>query len=290
VGGAAGDRCRQGTDTMTAALASEFTLSDDQLRTAASRAGVDGLPTVLKVRSRHTTIDRREAAFGRAARELLSRRLIIDGAVHPELVEVLQTLHRPDRELAMRLVTPDGEARISVVRRGTLSVSARRTGEDIRLRIIGHTVDLHDAVSALLAEMPAARPADVAAVGAPLQEFSEMLSGTHDQLCLADRIRALGAERHAAMLLGSALASRRAFAEIVYCPLVEGEDRIMRGPAAVAVFYTGRGRIVAAPSVSPTGQLWTTLKPGSDRVIRQAISQLIDLARQTWGMARDAGT
>jgi hypothetical protein len=268
---------------MTAALSTRFTLSDDQLRAAASQVGAGGLPTVLTVRPRHATIDRREAAFDRATRELVSRRLIVDGAVHPELVEVLQTLHRPDRELAARLVTPDGEARISVVRRGTLSVCARRTGDDIGLRIIGHTVDLHDAVSALLAELPAARPADVAAVGAPLQEFSEMLSGTHDARCLTDRIRGLGADPHAAMLLGTALGSRRAFAEIVYCPLVDGEDRITRGPGAVAVFYTKRGRIVGAPSASPTGQLWSTVKAGSDRAFGQAVSQLIELTGQGWG-------
>jgi hypothetical protein len=272
---------------MTTALASRFTLSDDQFRAAASEAGVGGLPAVLTVRPRHSTIERREAARNRATRELVSRKFIIGGAVHPDLAAALQTLHRPDRELAVRLVTPDGQARISVVRRGTFSVCARRTGDDLGLRVIGHTVDLRDAVSALLAELPAARPADVSPVGAPLQEFAEALSGTGDAVCLADRIRALGAEPRAAVLLGSALASRQAFAEIVYCPLVAGEDRITRGPAAVAVFYTKRGRLVGAPSASPTGQLWTTLKAGSDQVLRQAISQLIDLAGHTWGMARD---
>ena len=49
-------------------------------------------------------------------------------------------------------------------------------------------------------------------------------------------------------------------------------------PAAVGVFYTKRGRIVGAPSASPSGQLWTTLKAGSDHAIKQAIGQLVELS------------
>ena len=96
------------------------------------------------------------------------------------------------------------------------------------------------------------------------------------------RIRALGAETRSAMLLGSALSSRLAFAEIVYYPLASDEGRISRSPAAVAIFYTKRGRIVAAPSASPSGELWTTLKTGSDHTITRAISQLIELSPQRW--------
>jgi hypothetical protein len=84
------------------------------------------------------------------------------------------------------------------------------------------------------------------------------------------------------MLLGSALASRQAFAEIVYYSLDGGEGRISRHPAAVGVFYTKRGRIVSAPSASPAGQLWTTLKAGSDHAIKQAIGQLVELSTDRW--------
>ena len=282
MGVAAGDRCGQGVDTVTAALSAQLRLTDDQLRVVASRVGVHDLPTVLASRPRHASIDRREAAFDRAARELVSRNLIVEGAVHPELVALLQALQRPDRELAMRLATPEGAARISVVRRGTWCVLSRRIGDDILLGVIGHGVELQDVASALLAELPRAQPADVQPVTAPLQEMAESLSGTHDAAELADRIRALGAEPRAGMLLGSALASRQAFVEIVYYALADAEDRICRGPGAVAVFYTKRGRIIAAPSASPTGQLWTTLKAGTDHAFGQTIGQLIELAGQSW--------
>jgi hypothetical protein len=95
-------------------------------------------------------------------------------------------------------------------------------------------------------------------------------------------VRALGADPAAAMALGSALASRVAFAEIVYYTLDVDADRISRFPAAVGVFYTKRGRIVAAPSASPSGQLWTTLKPGSDHAIKQAVGQLVELSTDRW--------
>jgi hypothetical protein len=113
--------------------------------------------------------------------------------------------------------------------------------------------------------------------------MAESLSATHDPALLGDRIRALGAESRAAMQLGAALGSRQAFAEIVYYVLAREHGRIVRSPAAVAVFYTKRGRIVAAPSASPTGQLWTTLKPGSDHALGQAIAQLVELATEGWG-------
>jgi hypothetical protein len=268
---------------VTTALSLPLALSIDELQAVALRVGVRDLPTVLDVRLCYATIDVRDAALDRAARGLVSRNLINDGTVNPVLVSMLQTLQRPDREVAMRFATPDGTARISAVRRGSLCLLARRVGDGVALQIIGHGLDVHAVASALLAELPKTRAADVQPVGAPLQEMSERLCGTHDPAVLADQIRAVGAEPHAAMLLGAALGSREAFGEIVYYALAEDEGRISRAPGAVAVIYTKRGRIIAAPSLSPAGQLWTTLKPGTDHAFRQAIGQLAELSDHGWG-------
>jgi hypothetical protein len=283
VGGAAGHRRGQGIDTVTAALSHQVTLTECELQTLAFRLGIHDLPVVLAVRPRHATVDSRDAATNRATQELVSRNLIVDDQVHPDLVSVLQALQRPDRELAMRLVTPDGTARVSAVRRGSRGVLARRIGDDISLRTVGESGELRDMAGALLAELPQAKPAEIHPVGAPLLEMSECLSGTHDSVGFADRIRALGAESKAAMLLGAALASRQAFAEIVHYALADDEGRISRSPAAVGVFYTKRGRIVGAPSASPSGQLWATLKAGSDHAVVDAIGQLVGLANDEWG-------
>jgi hypothetical protein len=192
----------------------------------------------------------------------------------------VRALHRPDRELAMRIATPDGITRISMARQGALGVLARRVGNKIVLR--AHGAELREATQALLAELPRMQPAPIDRVGAPLDDMTECLDGGGEGPQLADRIYTLGSERRSAMLLGSALSSCFAFAEIVYYPLASDEGRISRSPAAVAVFYTKRGRIVAAPSASPTGQLWTTLKTGSDHTISQAIGQLIELSAERW--------
>jgi hypothetical protein len=82
------------------------------------------------------------------------------------------------------------------------------------------------------------------------------------------------------MLLGASLASRQAFADIVYYTLAPSLDRVCRSPGAVGVFYTKRGRIIGAPTASATEELWATLKAGSDRAIAQAIGGLIDLTNQ----------
>lgn len=268
---------------MSAALVDELNLTGDELRVLAFRVGADDLLAALNMQPRHPTIDERESAFDRAARELLSRNLIVGDLVHPDLVPVLQALARPDREVAMRLVTPEGTARVSVVRRDTLCVLARRIGQNVTVRILGHCTELSDVIAALLTELPAGRPAEVDPVAAPLLEMTACLSGTHDPMQLADSIRALGADSRAAMRLGVALASRQAFAEIVYRALADAEGRIHRGPAAVGVFYTKRGRIIGAPSASPTGQLWATLKAGTEHAFGQAITQLVELADERWG-------
>lgn len=268
---------------MTAALQYSFLLTDTELMAAAGRVGVRSFPSVLAVRPRYATLDGLSDALGQATQALTARELIVDGVVDGELKAILAALQRPDRELAMRLVTPEGIARICVIRRGHLCVLARRVGHDIALKNLGHSSELDDAAAALIAELPRANPAEVTPVGAPLTTVTEYLSGTHDPGVLADRIRALGAEPRAAMLLGSALASRQAFAEIVYHHLDDEEGRIVRSPAAVGVFYTKRGRIVGAPSASPAGQLWTTLKAGSDHAVGQAVAQLVELADEGWG-------
>lgn len=265
------------------AVASQFVLTDDELQVIAARIGIQGFPAVLAIRPRHSTVDTLTAAFDRATTTLMSRRLISDGEVTPELVPLLQALQRPDRELAVRLVTPEGMARLALVRRGNLGVLARRVANEITLRVIEGEPGLVEITRALIGELPRAEAAQITPVGAPLEAVSRQLSGTHDAAQLADRIRSLGAESRAAMLLGSALASRAAFAEIVYYALCNDADRISRRPAAVGVYYTKRGRIVGAPSASPSGQLWTTLKPGSDHAISQAIGQLVELSDDGWG-------
>jgi hypothetical protein len=267
---------------VTATLTPRFVVTDDELQVIASRVGVQALPIVLGIRPRHGTESALLEAADHATRALTERGLIDDGEARPELATLLRALQRPDRELAMRLVTPEGIAGVAVVRQGAQCISARRVANEIVLEVVQGEASLSAAAGALVRHLPASAAAEISPVGAPLDTASEALSGTHDAAVLSDRIRALGADPRTAMLLGSALASRLAFAEIVYFTLDGDADLISRRPAAVGVFYTKRGRIVGAPSASPSGQLWTTLKAGSDHAIKQAIGQLVELSTNRW--------
>lgn len=267
---------------MSVTLTPHFAVTDDEMLVIVSRLGIDALPVVLGLRPRHGTETDMAKAEEHATRMLGQRGLIRDGEVAEKLVPLLRALQRPDRELAMRLVTPDGTARLAVVRQGSQCISVRRVGNKIVIEALEGQATEDQAARALLTQLPAAPAADIDPVGAPLDAVSDALSGTHDAALLSDRIRALGADARTAMLLGSALASRQAFAEVVYYILDRDEGRITRPPTAVGVFYTKRGRIVGAPSASPTGQLWTTLKAGSDHAVRQAVGQLVELAPERW--------
>jgi hypothetical protein len=267
---------------VTATLTPRFVVTDDELQVVADRVGVQALPVVLGIRPRHSTESALIEAADHATRALTDRGLIHDGEARPELAALLRALQRPDRELAMRLVTPEGIAGVAVVRQGAQCISARRVANKIVLEVVAGEASLSAAAQALVRHLPTSAAAEISPVGAPLDAAVEALSGTHDSAVLSDRIRALGAEARTAMLLGSALASRLAFAEIVYYALNGDADLIARCPAAVGVFYTKRGRIVGAPSASPSGQLWTTLKAGSDHAIKQAIGQLVELSTERW--------
>lgn len=274
-------RARRGPEVVALTAAVEhpqLTLSDEELQLIAARIGVQSLPVVLALRPRHDDLTALAATADVATRRLVGRGLIRDGVVASDLADQLHILQRPERELAMRLVTPDGIVRISVAARGGTGAWARRVGSEITLGCVTGPMGLAELTRPLLGVLPAAPAADIVPVSAPLEAAGPALTGTHDAAHLADRIRSLGAEPRAAMLLGSALAGRQAFAEIVYYTLDPEHDRVTRAPGAVAVFYTKRGRIVGAPSASPSGQLWTTLKAGSDHAIRQAVGQLVEQA------------
>jgi EspG family len=267
---------------VTASLASHFVVTDDEMHVIASRLGVQSLPVVLGLRPRHATETDLYAAVDYATRSLSARGLISDGEIAADIVPLIGALQRPERELAMRLVTPDGIARVAVIRHGVQCISVLRVDGKVVIESTEGPPTMAQAAGALLRRLPASPAADIDPVGAPLDAVVDALSDTHDSALLSDRIRALGADARTAMLHGSALASRQAFAEIVYYALDGDEGRISRHPIAVGVFYTKRGRIVAAPSASPSGQLWTTLKAGSDHAIRHAIGHLVELSAERW--------
>jgi hypothetical protein len=173
---------------VTATLTPRFVVTDDELQVVADRVGVQALPVVLGIRPRHSTESALIEAADHATRALTDRGLIHDGEARPELAALLRALQRPDRELAMRLVTPEGIAGVAVVRQGAQCISARRVANEIVLEVVAGEASLSAAAQALVRHLPASAAAEVSPVGAPLDAAVEALSGTHDSAVLSDRI------------------------------------------------------------------------------------------------------
>ncbi|WP_280194764.1 ESX secretion-associated protein EspG, partial [Nocardia farcinica] len=87
-------------------------------------------------------------------------------------------------------------------------------------------------------------------------------------------VYALGVAERDAPRYGLAFESCRAYAEIVAYAHVDGVTT--RPPCAAVVYETGRGRIVVAPGIAPDQQVWSTVTPGTDHRVAQAISGLIE--------------
>ncbi|MDF2583269.1 MAG: hypothetical protein K0R33_1912 [Mycobacterium sp.] len=268
---------------MSAPTASVFAVTDDELALIGSGIGVTDFPVVLAIRPRHSDTTTLRHAQEHARQCLVRRGLMgAEGDPHPDLADAVHALRRPARELAVRLVTPDGNARVSVARSACTTVSVRRVRNELQLKLITDTHDRSAMIRAVLAELPSAPAAATEAFGAPARDLASALDGGHAARYLTDRLRALGASQRTALALGTAFAARTAFAEIVCHALDPVADRVVRGPGAVGVFYTARGRVVSAPSVSPSGQLWSTLKSGTDHRLAQAVSQLTELVPGGW--------
>lgn len=267
---------------MTTGLQQTFALSNDEVFALADRIGAREVPCTLGLRSVHPTVDERDQAMVRAIRSLQSRGVVEDGEVDPDLVWMLAAVQRPDRRLAIRTVTPDGNGYSCIIRAGRLGVLVRRLGGGITLDAVEGITEISCVTANVVTELPTGRPAEIDPIGAPIGELCDALSGTRGALEIADRVRPLGATSHAAMLVGAALATREAFAEIVYHALGDGGERLSRVGAAVAVYYTRRGRIVGIPGQSPVGELWSTMTAGSDRAIAHAIGNLVELSDERW--------
>lgn len=82
---------------MPSLAVSEFVVSEDELQVVAERAGVQSFPTVLAVRRKYSTLALLEEAYDRATVRLGERGLLVDGAVYPELIDLVRALQRPER-------------------------------------------------------------------------------------------------------------------------------------------------------------------------------------------------
>ncbi|MGW5142101.1 ESX secretion-associated protein EspG [Nocardia beijingensis] len=250
-------------------------LTNDALLVVAERLGVQTLPLVLSVAPRQDSIEEYRAARERALSGLIGAGLLdAEGEVESDLAAALFVLAQPDRELVARVYTEDGARRFCLARRGERHALAVRSGDSFDVTSIW--ADGSDASLArpLLAALGACEPAQIAGFSALASELADRMDAAEGSGDYADAMYALGVGERDAAVLGLAFGSCRAYAEIVAYAHQDGLTR--RAPGAVAVYDTGRGRIVAAPMVAPDQRIWSTVTTGTDHRVTQAVATLLE--------------
>lgn len=250
-------------------------LTTDALLALADRLGVQTLPTVLAVWPQWETFDELSQARDRALIMLKSDGLLDTyGEVAAELSDALTALANPERELVVRVYGASDPIRISLVRRGEQHALAVRRGDDFDITSIwtdGSGAALARPILDALGHRDAAQ---VASFSAPATEVAERLDGATESSDYADAVYALGVQAHDATAYGLAFGSCHSFAEIV--AYAHDAGITTRSPGAVVVYDTAYGRIAAAPGSAPDQQVWSTVTPGTDHRIAQAISGLVE--------------
>ncbi|MDO3647284.1 ESX secretion-associated protein EspG [Nocardia mangyaensis] len=251
------------------------TLTNDSLLAVADRLGVQTLPLVLAVGPQQDTFEAWQAARDAAVAELAATGIFDTyGDVEPGLADAMHILAQPDAELVARSYGDDDRRRICLARRGAGHAGAVRTGSTFD--ITTSTIDGSDRelTRLLLAALPPCAPAEIAGVSVAADELASRLDAAETTSQYVDAMYALGIDAHQATVLGAAFGTCRGYTEIV--AVVHHNGLTTRAPGAVAVYDTARGRIVVAPSTAPDGQLWSTMTPGTDHRLTQAVGALLE--------------
>jgi hypothetical protein len=267
------------------------TLTNDGLFAVAERLGVQTLPLVLAVAPHHDSYDDWQAAQERAVTGLTDAGVFDSyGEVSSDLAQALFVLTQPERELVARIYrTPhpavsnrpggaDDRAdvvRVCLARRGEDHAIAVRTGDDFDLQTFWSDGSGESLARPLLGALGTCTAAEIPDFSVLSQDLGERLSAASTASEYADACYALGVLDREATVLGLAFESCYAYAEIVAYTHQNGIAT--RTPGAVAVYDTARGRIIAIPGLAPDQQSWSTVTPGTDHRIAQAISALIEM-------------
>ncbi|MBB5912846.1 hypothetical protein BJY24_001713 [Nocardia transvalensis] len=251
-------------------------VTNDGLLVLAERLGVQTLPLVLSIGPQQDSFDEWTVAQRRAATALTGAGVIDGhGEVDPDLAATLHTLSQPDRELVARVFTAGARpVRICLARRGEQCALAVRTEDDVDITSVWADEPAAALMRPVFDALGACPPAEVANFSALSDDLAERLDAAKTSADYADAVYALGVATHDATAYGLAFASCHAYAEIV---AYDHDDGITtRPPGAVVIYDTGRGRIVAAPNAAPDQRVWSTVTPGTDHRVAQAISALIE--------------
>ncbi|WP_330183363.1 ESX secretion-associated protein EspG [Nocardia sp. NBC_01503] len=251
------------------------TLTNDSVIALAAELGVQTLPLVLSVGPQQDSYTEWNLGQELARAELRTARILDSrGDVDPDTATALFVLAQPDCELAARIYTADGQVRVCLARRAENTVVAIRRGDSLDIRSIWTDGRGDSLARPILDALGAFPPAEVASFSALSTDLSERFDNATTSEDFASAVYSLGVADTDATVYGLALSSTHAYAEVVAYAYADGVTD--RSPGAVVVYDTARGRIVAAPGIAPDQQVWSTLTPGTDHRVAQAISGLVE--------------
>ena len=263
------------------------------LRRVGMRLGVTTWPVVLDLFAIDDDAERARAADIVADSRIAELRLIDDlGDPAPWLVAALRVLARPERELEIRTFTESDTIRGCLARRDGEHVFAVRRGDTIDITVVElndgagisalvrrHCTDRGDDGRADRSVVPS-EPLEFGALACPCDELADRLGRCLTTGEVARTLTRLGMPPSDSGTVARAFATIERRTEIVAVSRRDG--LLTQSPGALGVIDTSRGRIIAGPSRSPDGRVWTTLSPGSGHRIGQAVGLLIETLPDGW--------
>lgn len=252
-----------------------FTLTPHELQLCGDAAGIEHLPVVLGRGPQSPDVDSWTASMA-AARAGLEARGLLDpaGRMPDELEALLDTLGNPQHEIAARRIGEAGMSRLCLAtgRRGDKMSALRQPGDDSAINV----GSIESRAASLRGFLGEHTPADLSPANARLSEVQEGLAAAEGFAGCAHALERCEIASAAAALLAEVLTTATAFTEIV--AIAHRAGRASDTPAAMVVYDSPAGRVVATPHAAPDGELWVAFAPGSwDRVQRglRALDALI---------------
>lgn len=263
-----------------------------------SLIGIEGYPDVLALLP--NVFDFQDEARVQAVigRRLTETGIIDGGRVHPRIAYWLRCLHRPDMELAARILDldldvraadrrPRAMLRMSLVRSGDTHVLATRCNDDLVIQQLDTgSQPLRTAAAVLATALGPAEPLPFDSVTAPLDRLSDLPDDPPDEIRHA--WRKFGASNRTATVLATVTSVVQRSADIT---MIEHQDgRSVETPTGASIFDTPAGRIVAMPSRGIDEQLWCTFTSGDSAALEAAVTALVQLLpARSWTPPSDRG-
>lgn len=258
--------------------APRYLLSDDHLELLGSILDHQTWPVVLAIEPGHD--DAADLAAARtAAREQLTAAGILGDApfacsgVTEPLADALAVLAYPETLIEIRRFDEIGCKRTCLARNGDRHVLAHRIADAVAVCEIPICDDgeVGAAVAKLLGRSDAGHHPSFSA---PADELRLRLDRAATAADYADALHAIGAGERIAAMYSAAFETCSGHTEIVAIESTPG--RRTQSMGAIAVYDTAKGRIMAGPSMSPDGRIWTTLSAGTPHRISQAVVLLME--------------